>query len=121
MGLFDALPRLVESDNNNLTAQLDIFFSSESNDNLVTSTPNDKRHPIDVFHAAYVRLKRTRSASLLVSDVDLVCSLKRDLFREIKVIKKNTANGYIGAIMRNAVMLHLIFVCCSVCLDKQQP
>ncbi|KHN85925.1 Inverted formin-2 [Toxocara canis] len=90
LGLFDALPQLVESDNTHLTAQLDIFFSSESNDNLVTGTTNDTRHPIDVFHAAYLRLKKTRSASLLLDFLEKIASMQPNPKRMLRAIEALT-------------------------------
>lgn len=63
----NALPALIESRNAAVESELDIFFKSESNDNLMGS---DSRHPIDVFQAAYLALKNTPSADVLVRIVN---------------------------------------------------
>ncbi|VDM91977.1 unnamed protein product [Onchocerca ochengi] len=48
LGLFNALPSLIESRSREVESELEIFFASESNDNLVGS---GTRHPIDIFQA----------------------------------------------------------------------
>ncbi|VDK52093.1 unnamed protein product, partial [Anisakis simplex] len=89
LGLFDALPRLVESNNSLLTAQLDVFFSSESNDNLVTGpSGKDQRHPIELFHRAYLHVKRTaHCASLFLDLLEKIASVKPNPKRMMRAIQ----------------------------------
>lgn len=63
LGLFSALPSLIESRDKELESELEIFFASESNDNLMGSS---NRCPIDIFQSAYVKLKHSKSAEILV-------------------------------------------------------
>lgn len=63
LGLFSALPGLIELRNPAVESELEIFFASESNDNLVGS---GTRQPIDIFQAAYVKLKHSTAAEILV-------------------------------------------------------
>ncbi|KAL3985993.1 hypothetical protein ACH3XW_40950 [Acanthocheilonema viteae] len=69
LGLFNALPSLIESRNQAVESELEIFFASESNDNLVGS---GTRHPIDIFQAAYVKLKHSTSAEILLDILELI-------------------------------------------------
>ncbi|VDM20245.1 unnamed protein product [Wuchereria bancrofti] len=73
LGLFSALPRLIESRNRGVESELEIFFASESNDNLLGS---DTRHPIDIFQAAYVKLKYSKSAEILLDILELISKIQ---------------------------------------------
>ncbi|VDM98883.1 unnamed protein product [Thelazia callipaeda] len=69
LGLLNALPDLIESRNQKIESELEIFFTSESNDNLVGS---GNRQPIDAFQAAYLKLKHTPSAEILLDILELI-------------------------------------------------
>ncbi|KAM3716439.1 Receptor expression-enhancing protein [Dirofilaria immitis] len=73
LGLFKALPSLIESQNRRVESELEIFFASESNDNLVGS---GTRHPIDVFQAAYVKLKHSTAAEILLDILELIAKIQ---------------------------------------------
>ncbi|VBB25350.1 unnamed protein product [Acanthocheilonema viteae] len=73
LGLFNALPSLIESRNQAVESELEIFFASESNDNLVGS---GTRHPIDIFQAAYVKLKHSTSAEILLDILELIAKIQ---------------------------------------------
>uniref|UniRef100_A0A915PYV0 FH2 domain-containing protein n=1 Tax=Setaria digitata TaxID=48799 RepID=A0A915PYV0_9BILA len=73
LGLFNALPSLIESGNREVESELEIFFASESNDNLVGT---GSRHPIDTFQAAYVKLKHSASADILLDILELIARIE---------------------------------------------
>ncbi|CAG9540501.1 unnamed protein product [Cercopithifilaria johnstoni] len=73
LGLFNALPKLIELRNQSVESQLEIFFASESNDNLVG---NGTRHPIDIFQTAYVKLKHSTSAEILLDILELIARIQ---------------------------------------------
>ncbi|KAK6109130.1 hypothetical protein QQG55_34785 [Brugia pahangi] len=73
LGLFTALPRLIESRNRGIESELEIFFASESNDNLLGS---GTRHPIDIFQAAYVKMKYSKSAEILLDILELISKIQ---------------------------------------------
>uniref|UniRef100_A0A8R1Y058 FH2 domain-containing protein n=2 Tax=Onchocerca TaxID=6281 RepID=A0A8R1Y058_ONCVO len=73
LGLFNALPSLIESRSREVESELEIFFASESNDNLVGS---GTRHPIDIFQAVYVKLKHSTSAEILLDILELIARIQ---------------------------------------------
>uniref|UniRef100_A0A1I7VXP3 FH2 domain-containing protein n=1 Tax=Loa loa TaxID=7209 RepID=A0A1I7VXP3_LOALO len=73
LGLFNALPSLIESRNRGVESELEIFFAGESNDNLVGS---GTRHPIDIFQKAYVKVKHSTSAEILLDILELIAKIQ---------------------------------------------
>ncbi|VDK70461.1 unnamed protein product [Litomosoides sigmodontis] len=73
LGLFNALPSLIELRNRAVESELEIFFASEANDNLVG---NGNRQPIDIFQAAFVKLKHSTAAEILLDILELITRIE---------------------------------------------